>query len=107
MSIVTIYTYLLSLVVALCVAWYIYRSKNPEEKGSQEYQALRLCRIALLILLFTWNFGLLGLPFVAVAFILAIMGIVKGRTAYGIMIIVGCVCLPFIGFMITWMSHQV
>jgi len=85
-----------ALLIALIVTLYVWRAKNPFEKGTDEYQALRLCRISLALLVWSFDFGLIGLAFALTAFILAIIGIIKGRTLYGIMLIVGAVVVPII-----------
>jgi len=91
----------LSWVVAIGVTVYIARAENPFDNDSDEYQALRLCRIGLVLLVWSFGFGLLGLAFALTSFILGIIGIVKGRTAYGIGLIVGSILLPIISFFCT------
>jgi len=58
-----------------------------------------LCRVALALLAWGFGFGLIGIAFALTSFVLGIVGIVKGRTVYGIIIIIGSVCLPVIGLM--------
>lgn len=86
-----------SWIIAIVVTVYVASAKNPFEKGTDEYQALRLCRIGLALLVWSFGFGLVGFAFALTSFILGIIGIVKGRTMYGIVLIVGSVCLPIIG----------
>jgi len=88
-------------IIAIIITVYVARAKNPFEKGTDDYQALRLCRIGLALLAWSFGFGLVGFAFALVAFILGIIGIVKGRTMYGVMLIVGSVCLPVISFFCT------
>ena len=45
-----------SWIVAIVVTIYVVAARNPFEKGTDEYQALRLCRISLALLI--WSFGL-------------------------------------------------
>ena len=85
---------IVSLCAAIVVTIYVMVAKNHFEKGTDEYQALRLCRIGLALLVWSVDFGLIGFAFALVAFILGIIGIVKGRTAYGIVIIIGSVVSP-------------
>ena len=83
-----------SIVIALSVTLYVYRAINPHEKDTDEYQSLRLCRIGLALLAWSFGSGLLGFAFVITTFVLAIIGIIKGRTTYGIMLIIGSVAIP-------------
>ena len=95
-----------SWIIAITVTIYVASAKNPFEKGTDEYQALRLCRIGLALLVWSFGFGLVGFAFALTSFILGIIGIVKGRTMYGIMLIVGSVCLPIIGLIHTFSSFM-
>ncbi len=79
------------LIVALAVTIYVAIAKNPFEKGTNEYQSLRLCRIGLAFLFWSMGFWAIGFAFALVAFILGIIGINKGRTLYGIILIIGSV----------------
>ena len=92
----------ISLIVKIAVTIYVAAAKNPHEKGTDEYQALRLCRIGLALLVWSFGFGLVGFAFALTSFILGIIGIVKGRTVYGIMLIIGSVCLPIISLVNTF-----
>jgi len=85
-----------SILIALAITVYIYGATNPHEKDTDEYQSLRLCRIGLILLAWSFGAGLIGFAFALTTFILAIIGIVKGRTVYGIMLIIGSVALPVI-----------
>lgn len=85
---------LLSFIIAIIVSGYVSSASNPHEKDSQEYHSLRLCRIGLVFLVWSWGFGLIGFALALVAFILGIIGIVKGRTAYGVWLVLGSICLP-------------
>ena len=84
-------------IIAIVVTIYVASAKNQFEKGTDEYQSLRLCRIGLALLVWSFGLGLVGFAFALTSFILGIIGIVKGRTMYGIMLVVGSVCLPIIG----------
>lgn len=98
------YTFIntLSLVIALLFTIYIISVKIPFDKGTDEHQALRLCRISFALLLWSFGFGLIGLAFTLVSFVLAIIGIVKGRTLYGVMLIIGCVVIPVLSLINTF-----
>jgi hypothetical protein len=85
-----------SWIIAIVVTIYVTKVKNPFEKGTNEYQALRLCRIGLAFLVWSFGFGLIGFAFALTSFILGIIGIIKGRTRYGTMLIIGSVFLPII-----------
>jgi hypothetical protein len=89
-----------SWIIAIAVTIYVASAKNPFKKGTDEYQSLRLCRIGLGLLFWHIGFGVIGLAFALTSFILGIIGIVKGRTMYGIMLIIGSVCVPLINFII-------
>lgn len=93
-----------SLIISIAATIYIANIKNPFEKGSDEYQALRLCRVGLALLIWSFGLGLIGLAFALTSFVLGIVGIVKGRTMYGIVLIVGAVCSPIVSFLITLSS---
>jgi mannitol-specific phosphotransferase system IIBC component len=95
-----------SWIIAIAVTIYVSSAKNPFEKGTDEYQALRLCRIGLALLVWSFGFGLIGFAFALTSFILGIIGIVKGRTMYGIMLIVGSVCLPIISSILTFSTFM-
>ena len=91
----------ISFIIAIVVTIYVASAKNPFEKGTDEYQALRLCRVGLALLVWSFGFGLIGFAFALTSFILGIIGIVKGRTMYGIMLIIGSVVLPIISSIYT------
>lgn len=91
----------LSLIVAIVITIYVIKAKNPFKKGTDEYQALRLCRIGLALLIWSFGSGLIGFAFALTSFIFGIIGIIKGRTIYGIVLIVGSVCLPIISLVYT------
>ena len=88
----------ISLAIAFLITIYLVRAKNPYEKGTDEHQALRLCRVGLGLLVWSFGAGLVGIAFALTAFILGIIGIVKGRTAFGVVIIIGSVCMPILSF---------
>lgn len=87
----------ISFLIAIIVTLYVITVENPYEKGTNEYESLRLCRIGLALLVWSFASGLVGYAFALTSFILGIIGIVKGRTMYGIMLIIGSVCIPVIG----------
>ena len=82
------------LVFSILVTIYVIVAKNPFEKGAGEYQALRICRIGLALFVWSIDFGLIGFPLALAALILGIIGFVKGRTVYGMLIIIGSVLSP-------------
>ena len=86
-----------SFLVTIIVTIYVVTAENPYEKGINEYESLRLCRIGLGLLVWSFGTGLVGYAFALTSFVLGIIGIVKGRTMYGIILIIGSVCLPVIG----------
>ena len=86
----------LSLLIAIVVTIYVVVAKNPHETGSPEYESLRICRVGLDILAWSYGFGLIGFVFALVAFILGIIGIVKGRSLYGVLLIMGSVIIPIL-----------
>jgi len=74
-------------------------ARNPFPPGSPNYLSLRLCRTGAAFLWWTPGFGVAGLAFSLVAFILGIVGIVKGRAGYGAGLIVGAILLPVSAFL--------
>lgn len=93
-----------SLIIAIVVTVYVAVAKNPHKKGTDDYTALRVCRVGLVLLLWSFGFGLLGFAFALTAFVLGIVGIVKGRSLYGVMLIVGSVVLPILSMLNTFSS---
>jgi hypothetical protein len=91
----------ISLIIAIAVTIYVASAKNPFEKGTDEYHALRICRVGLALLAWSFGFGIIGCAFALASFILGIVGIVKGRGLYGTMLIVGSVVLPIISILNT------
>jgi predicted lysophospholipase L1 biosynthesis ABC-type transport system permease subunit len=81
------------LIVALTVTIYVMIAKNPFEKGAKEYQSLRLCRAGLTLLVWSIGFWAIGTALSLVALILGIIGAARGRTLYGIILIIGSVVL--------------
>jgi len=91
-----------SWIIAIAVTIYVMRAKNPYKKGTDEYQALRLCRIGLALLIWSFGLGIIGYAFALTSFIFGVIGIIKGRTIYGIMLIIGSICVPLISTLYTW-----
>jgi len=85
----------LPIFVTICLTL----AKNPYEKGTDEYQALRLSRIGLAFAVWSFGFGLFGIALAIVAFVFGIIGIIKGRTLYGILVIVLSIMLPPLGLL--------
>ena len=81
------------LIVAVAVTIYVTIAKNPFEKGVREYQSLRLCRAGLALLVWSTGFWVFGTALSVAALILGIIGAAKGRTLYGIILIIGAVVL--------------
>ncbi len=90
--------------IAIVVTIVLASKENPYEPASNEHQALRLCRISLGLIVWSFAAGIIGFALALVAFILAIIGIVKGRTAYGITMVVCSVVVPFAGMFYTFSS---
>lgn len=80
-------------VLAVFITYVVLSAQNPHPKGSPEHSALMLARLALVLGL--WSFAF-GLPAVA-GFVLAIIAIVKGETKLGAAALVLCVAMPFLG----------
>ena len=91
-----------SLFIALAVTVYVAVAKNPHEKGTDEYTALRVCRVGLVLLAWSFGFGMIGVAFALTAFVLGIVGIVKGRSLYGVMLIIGSVAIPVLSMFNTF-----
>lgn len=79
----------------------IFIADNPFNKGTDDYQSLRLCRISLGFLIWSFQSGLFGFVLALTSFILAIIGIVKGRTFYSILLIIGAFLIPIISVFFT------
>jgi len=92
----------ISLIIAIVVTVYVAVAKNPFERGTDEYTALRVCRVGLALLAWSFGFGIIGFAFALTAFVLGIVGIVKGRSLYGVMLIVGSVVIPALSMFITF-----
>ena len=92
---------LAAFAFAIVFSFVVAYSKNPNEKGTNEYESLRLCRIGLALLVWSYGFGLIGLVLALVAFIMGILGIVKGRSGYGIALVVGSVAVPMASSFVT------
>lgn len=86
-----------TLCLAIIVTFYVLGAKNPYEKGSRECDALRLARVGLCLALWSIVFGLIGLALALAAFVLAIIAIIKGRTLYGVGVIILSALAPFAG----------
>lgn len=85
-----------ALIIAVLVTIYVAAAKNPHDRGTEEWKALRVCRVGLALLVWSFGFGLIGFGLAIAAFVLGIIGIVKGRGLYGAMLIVGSIILPLI-----------
>lgn len=84
--------------VAVAATIYVIFAKNPHGAGTREYRGLWLCRISLALLAWSLSFGLFGVAFAFSSFVFATTGIMKGRTLYGFILIIGCVCVPVLTF---------
>jgi len=73
-----------SFLFAIAITLYVYYRKNPYEKGSAEFEIIRLFRIGLALLAWSFGFGLIGLAFALTAFI------------RGVGLIIGSVIIPII-----------
>ena len=93
--------WLVWFIIPSLVTLYVSTARNDFQKGTNEHTALRVCRIGLALLSWSFGFGLIGFAFVVTAFVLGIVGIVKGRTMYGIVLIMGSVVLPVISIWYT------
>jgi hypothetical protein len=98
----TIGDWVLSVIIPSVVTLYVATAKNNFPKGTDDYTALRVCRIGLALLLWSFGSGLIGFAFALTSFILGIVGIVKGRTIYGIALIVGSIVLPVVSVVYTF-----
>jgi hypothetical protein len=87
----------ISVLIATVITMYLLLAKNPHEKGTNEYLALRVCRISLALIAWSFDLGLTGLAFGAIAFIFAVIGIIKGKALYGSILLIASVLIPLIG----------
>jgi hypothetical protein len=88
---------IISVFISVVITFLVAGAKNPYEKGSDDYQALKFCRISLVLIAWSFDLGLIGFVFAVAAFILAVVGIIKGRTLYGTMLIIASVVVPILG----------
>lgn len=79
---------LVLLGAAFGVSVWATLANNPHPKNSPEYTSLRICRIAVALVVWGLGLGLIGMAFMLTAFILGVVSIVKGRTGYGVTVIV-------------------
>lgn len=91
-------------IVAVVVTIYVLFARSPSGKGSSEYRGLWACRIALLFLAWSFCFGMVGLGSAMASLILATIGVVKGRTLYGFIVIVGCLFVPSLNILSSFHS---
>ncbi len=89
------------LGVSVAITIYLMVADNQHPPDSDAYQSLRLCRIGLAFLIWSFGFGLIGVGFALVAFILGIIGVIKGRPLYGALLIAGAIVLPGLGIFYT------
>ncbi len=85
-----------ALAIAVIITIYVNIANNPHGGCTNEYKTLCVCRIGLAFLAWSFVFGsgLIGFAFALTAFISGIIGIVKGRTVYGAMLIIGFMVIP-------------
>jgi hypothetical protein len=91
----------ISILIATVITMYLLLSKNPYEKGSNKYQALRLCRISLVLIVWSFDLGLIGFAFGVVALILAVIAIIKGQPLYGSILTIASIVIPILGMLWT------
>jgi hypothetical protein len=89
----------ISILIATVITMYLLLAKNPHEKGTKEYLALRVCRISLALIAWSFDLGLIGLALGVVAFILAVIGIIKGKALYGSLLTIASVLVPMMGLL--------
>ena len=87
------------LIASIATTVVLITAKNPHDKGTDERLALRLCRISLGLIVWSFSFGVAGFPLAIAGLVLAIIGIVKGRTRYGVMLIISSIIIPIVGMM--------
>lgn len=90
-----------ALGIAILVTAYVSFASNPHDENSNQHASLRICRVGLVLLVWSFGFGLIGFAFALSAFVLGIVGIVKGRSVYGVMLIVGSVVIPVLSVLHT------
>jgi hypothetical protein len=91
----------ISVLIATVITVYVAQAKNPHEKGTNKYQALIFCRISLALIAWSFDLGLIGIAFGVVAFILAVIGIIKGQALYGSILTVASFVIPLLGMLWT------
>lgn len=89
--------HIIVLLIQIAVIVIIVTRKNPYQKGSGDWQSIRLCKTGMCFAVASFEFGLLGFALALVAFVLGIAGLIKGQTFYGIRIILASILIPAMG----------
>lgn len=87
---------LVLMFVSVAVTVYVLVAKNPHAPGSAEARSLRACRTGLGFLVWSWHFGPVGYAFALAAFSLGVLGILRGRTAYGVGLVAGALLVSLL-----------
>jgi len=90
----------LSLAIAIIITIIVTTRKNPHQKGSQEYETLRYARTGLILLIASYGGGLFGYLLALTSLTLGIVVIAKGRTLYGVLLIIGSIYLQIMSKLI-------
>ncbi len=85
------------LIIQIVIILIIVSQKNGYEKGSREWETVRLCKTGMCFAIASFGFGLFGFILAFVSFILGIAGIIKGQTFFGVRVIAASIILPILG----------
>lgn len=80
------YTDWLLFIVAILVTAYVIFSKNKYEKGTKIYAATKNLRIGIVFLVWSIDFGLVGLILASVAFLCGIFSAFNGKVTFGLLL---------------------
>ncbi|WP_461210601.1 hypothetical protein [Desulfocurvus sp. DL9XJH121] len=90
------------LLVQIALTLVLLRLKNPHPKGSRDYVTLLLCRVAMILAvwsLWSFRFGLGAFVPGAAGAVIALFAAALGRTKLGLVSLALCVVLPAVGIL--------
>lgn len=95
-------TYIVLLLVQIAATIVLLLAKNPHPKGSTERVTLLLCRVAMILAVWSvWSFrfGLGAFVPAAAGVVIALLAAARGQTKAGLWALALCVLLPALGML--------
>lgn len=89
-----------SFILAVTITLIVAVRQNPFPRGSEERRRLRLFRIGLICMVWSYGGGGIGYILAGVSILLGVLVAVKGRLGKGILLIAGAVYLQVMSFLI-------